>query len=178
MILIKKPTFAIMKNTGTVKLRKLLVTGFSILILLLFSLSVASAQSATNFSGVWLQDSAKSDDFYKDFIVKCTIIQTSQTITIKNTFSDKSGKEMVTRENSFNLDGKELTSENGLAKKSARWSTDKKVLTTSDTRVYGTDKVGVTAVYTLSGNGNIMIVKTTDIKPGVKSITQFFNKQK
>lgn len=166
-----------MKHSGLIKSGKLLIAGFSILGLMLFSIINTYGQSLPDFSGVWVQDAGKSDDFYKEFIVKCTITQTAQKITVKTTFSDKSGKEMVTRENSFSLDGKMLTDDDG-AKKSAKWSSDKKTLTTSDTKVYGNENVGVTTSYTLSADRSIMTVKTADINPAAKSITQVFNRQK
>jgi len=125
-----------------------------------------------------MQDINKSDDFYKEFEVKCTITQTLQTITVITTFSDKSGEEIATHENSFSLDGKEVISEEGRAKKSASWSADKKTLTTSNTMDYGGDPVGVKTSYTLSGDGLFLTVKTSDINPLAKSITQIFNKKK
>ncbi len=143
---------------------------------MVFSALSLSAQPLTDFSGVWTEDKNKSDDFYKDFIVKCTIIQTKQTITVKTTFSDKSGSEIVTRESTFSLDGKETTDSEG-GKKSAKWSPDKKTLMTSDTKDYGGDIVGVTAAYNLSENGLTLTVKTSDIKPDVKTITQVFDKK-
>jgi hypothetical protein len=144
-------------------------------IMLLFSAISMSAQSLPDFSGVWIQDKNKSD-FYKNFNVKCTIIQTKESLNVKTTFSDSSNTEMATRESTFTLDGKETTDSQG-AKKSAKWSPDKKVLTTSDTKDYGGDLVGVTSSYTISGNGLILTVKTSDIKPFVKNITQVFNKK-
>lgn len=146
------------------------------MILMFFSVNL-SAQSLPDFSGEWEQDVSKSDDFYKDFNVKCTIIQTKQTITVKTTFSDKSGSEIASRESTFTLDGKETTDKEG-AKKSAEWSPDKKTLTTSDTKDYGGDIVGATATYSVSADGLILTVKTSDIKPGVKTITQVFNRKK
>lgn len=166
-----------MKHSWIITSGKHPATVFSIMVLLLFSAMNINAQPLPDFSGIWVQDAARSDDFYKDFNVKSSITQTPQNITIKTTFSDKTGKEMVTRENSFSLDGKVLTGDDG-SKKSAKWSSDKKTLTTSDTKVYGGDNVGVTTSYTLSGDGKVMIVKTADINPAAKSITQYFNKQK
>jgi hypothetical protein len=138
---------------------------------------ILSAQTLPDFSGVWIQDKSKSDDFYKRFNVQCALVQTAQSFNVITTFSDSTGKVMVTRENTFPLDGKEATDSKG-AKKSAKWSADKKVLTTSDTKDYGGDLVGVTTAYSISANGLILTVKTEDIKPGVNSITQVFNKKK
>ncbi len=146
------------------------------MILLYFSANL-SAQSVPDFSGVWEQDVKKSDDFYKDFIVKSNITQTKQTITIRTTFADKDGKEIALRENTFTLDGKETTDKEG-AKKSARWSSDKKVLTTSDTKDYGGDIVGATSTYSISADGLVLTVKTSDIKPGGTTVTMVYNKLK
>lgn len=165
-----------MTKNGFFISRKNLIHISVISILFIFSSLGMSAQNLPDFSGVWVQDNTLSD-FYKKFIVKCTITQTKETFNIKTTFADSTGKEMVTRENMFPLDGKEITDSKG-AKKSARWSADKKVLTTSDTKDYGGDIVGVTAAYTISGSGLVMTVKSEDIKPDVRSITQVFNKRK
>jgi len=145
-------------------------------ILVLSSLGL-TGQSLPDFSGTWLQDSGKSDDFYKDFNVKCTITQTASLFTVKTTFSDKNDTEIVTRESIFSLDGKEIADSEG-GKKSAKWSPDKKVLTTSDTKDYGGDIVGVKASYSISDDRLVLTVKSSDIKPDVKSITQVFNKKK
>ena len=154
----------------------LILKSLTCLLLVLSALSL-SAQSLPDFSGVWTQDKNKSDDFYKNFNVKCTISQSQKSITVKTTFSEDSGKEIVSRESTFTLDGKEIVNSEG-ARLSAKWSTDKKMLTTSDTKNYGGDIVGVTTSYTISENGLVLTVKTSDIKPDVKSITQVFNKEK
>lgn len=148
----------------------------SAIMLLFFTLSM-SAQSFPDFSGIWIQDVNRSDDFYKDFNIKCTIIQTRQLFTVKTTFSDKGGTELVTRESTFSLDGNETTNEEG-AKLFAKWLPDNKTLVTSDTKDYGGDIVGVTASYSVSEDGMILTVKTSDIKPDVKAITQVFAKSK
>lgn len=144
------------------------------LVMTLSSLDLA-AQAIPDFSGQWIQDKSKSDDFYKSFNVKCSISQTKQAITIKTTFSDDEGKELVTRESTFSLDGKETVSAEG-AKLSARWMPDKKVLTTSDTKDYGGDIVGTTTAYSISQDGRVLTVKTSDIRPDGKTIIQVFNK--
>lgn len=145
-------------------------------IIMIFPVLKISAQSLPDFSGVWIQDKDKSDDFYKNFNVQCTITQTKQSFNVKTTFSDEKGQELVTRESTFSLDGKETTGEEG-AKLSAKWSSDKKILTTTDTKNYGGDLVGVTTSYAISDNKNVLTVKTSDIKPDVKTITQVFNRK-
>jgi hypothetical protein len=153
-------------------------TSFIITILMFFS-SALYGQSPVNFSGVWIQDNVKSDDFYKTFDVKCTVTQTPQTITIKQTFFDKSGNEITSHDNSFILDGKETSKEEqgGIDKTSAKWSPDKKMLTTSSTRTVGTDVYGSSSTYSLSENGLVLTIQTKDINPMGLTIKQIFNKK-
>jgi hypothetical protein len=133
----------------------------------------------TNFSGTWVQDNVKSDDFYREFGITKVITQNSQTFNSKETFFDKDGKEVTTRESSFNLDGKEVSKEEheGINKELATWSADKKTLTTKSTRTVGNDVYGSTAAYSLSDDGKILTVQTSDINPGGLSVKQVFNKK-
>ena len=163
------------RTVSTFSPEKIIIKSVAGILLLLSSLSL-SGQTHPDFSGVWVQDNDKSD-FYKGFNVTCAISQTSQSINVKTTISDKDNTESVIRESTFTLDGKETTDSEG-AKKSAKWSPDNKILTTSDTKDYGGDLVGVTAFYSLSVNGLVLTVKSSDINPMAKSITQVFNKNK
>jgi hypothetical protein len=146
---------------------------------LLLCSSVSNAQSPANFSGVWIQDTTKSDDFYKSFEVKYQITQTLLTFTVKQTFTIKGSNENLTRDYSFTLDGKVTTmeKEGGKEKNTAQWSADKKILTTRSTITYGTEDVGFTETYSLSDNGLILTAKKSDIIPGALSVKQVFNKK-
>lgn len=168
-----------MNRNGFPRLRANFILGsLFVLSLLLFS-SVLFAQSPANFSGIWIQDTTQSDDFYKSFDVKYAITQTPELFTVKQTFSDYNGNEIVTRDFSFTLDGKEtsLEKDGGTEKELAEWSADKKILTTRSTRAYGNEVVGSTATYSLSDNGLVLTVKNTDIIPGGLSVKQVFNKR-
>jgi len=44
-----------------------------------------------NFSGVWIQDNEKSDDFYKNFNITASINQTDKEISIVSDFFSKDG---------------------------------------------------------------------------------------
>jgi hypothetical protein len=147
-------------------------------IYILFITTAVFAQSVPDFSGTWIQDNAKSSDFYKKLNVTTIISQTPVTISIKTTFFDNNGKEIVTRESQFNLNGKEEISDKGRAKKSAAWSADKKTLTTTDTKEYGGGPVGVKISYTLSDNGRVLTANSKDINPMIDPVTQVFNKKK
>jgi len=152
----------------------------SFLFLLLISYTSALyAQPLPDFSGVWIQDNVKSDDFYKSFDVKFTITQTPQSINITETFYDKSGSEITTRNKSFTLDGKETSKEEegGINKESAKWSADKKSLEIKSTRTVGNDEYGSTSTYSLSENGIVLTVQTSDINPFGPSVKQIFNKK-
>ena len=148
-------------------------------IFIMFITSTVSAQTGPDFSGTWIQDKEKSGDFYKKFNVTTVITQTPQTISVKTTFADDSGKEMVTRESSFNLDGKEVSKQNGgrTLTESAVWSADRKTLTTKSTGKDGGGEYGSSSAYTLSENGLILTIKTVDVNPMGQSVVQVFNKK-
>jgi hypothetical protein len=155
------------------------IVGSLFFLSLLLCSSFSYSQPTANFSGVWIQDTTKSDNFYKSFNVKYTISQTLQTFTVKQTFSDKSGKVLVTRDYSFALDGKETSTkkETGLEKNLAHWSSDKKILNTRSTIKYGTQDVGFTETYALSDNGLVLTTQKSDIIPGALSVKQVFKKE-
>ena len=168
-----------MTKYGFLNRRNNLIFKSFLILSLIFYASALYAQTPADFSGVWTQDNVKSDDFYKEFNVKCTITQTPQSIAIKQTFFDKSGKEITSHDNSFTLDGKEtsLEEEGGINKESAKWSSDKKILTTTSTRTVGRDVYGSSTTYTLSDNGLVLTLQTTDINPFGPSVKQIFNKK-
>ena len=156
---------------------RLSLKSFIFILIFIYSCQ-AGAQSPVNFSGVWTQDNEKSDDFYKSFDVKVTITQTAQVISLKQTFFDKSGKEIISRESTYNLDGKEVIKEEqgGINKESAAWSPDKKTLTTKSTRTVGSDVYGSSTAFTLSADGRVLTFVTSDINPLGPSVKQVFNK--
>jgi hypothetical protein len=168
-----------MNPNGTSRLRYNSFIGSLFVMSLLFCSAFSYSQSPANFSGIWIQDTTKSDDFYKTFNVKYTITQTLQTFTIKQSFADKKGIEIISRDYSFSLDGKVINMEKGggIEKEVAQWSADKKILTTRSTRSDGKDDVGFTATYSLSDNGLVLTVLNTDIISGPWSVKQVFNKK-
>ena len=168
-----------MKRNVSPRLRTNSILEYLFVLSLLLCSSVSYAQSPANFSGVWIQDTTKSDDFYKSFEVKYTITQTLQTFTVKQTFAVKGSKEIVTSDYSFTLDGKvtSMEKEGGTEKELAQWSTDKKSLNTRSTITYGNEDVGFTETYSLSDNGLVLTVQKSDIIPGGLSVKQVFNKK-
>ncbi len=155
-----------------------LVSLFSLLLLLSSSASIA--QSQVNFSGEWIQDPVKSDDFYKAFDVRYSITQTPQKFTVKQTLKMKNSEESITNEYIYTLDGKVtiMEKETGKEKELAQWSADKKILTTRSTITYGNEDVGFTETYSLSGDGLVLTVQKSNIIPGGQTVKQVFNKKK
>ena len=155
------------------------ILGSLLVISLLLCSSVSSAQSPVNFSGTWIQDTTKSDDFYKKFDVIYAITQTPQVFTVKQTFAIKGSKEAVIRDYSYTLDGKVTNhkKEYGIEKNLAQWSPDKKILNTRSVVTYGSQDVGYTETYSLSTNGRVLTIQKTDIIPGSKPLKQVFNKR-
>jgi hypothetical protein len=150
-----------------------------VVLFLLLCSSASNAQAQANFSGVWIQDTSKSDDFYKSFEVTYTINQTPQTFTVKQALGMKGSNDGVTNDYSYSLDGKVTTTqkESGAEKNSAQWSADKKNLTTRSTITYGNEDVGFTETYSLSNNGLVLTVQKSNIIPGVLSVKLVFNKK-
>lgn len=151
-----------------------------ILLSLLLSSSVSYSQNTASFGGVWVQDTTKSDDFYKAFGVVYTITQTPQEFTVKQTFTIKESNESVDHNYSFTLDGKvkNVKTEYGTENNTAKWSADKKILTTRSTIKYGPDDVGLTETYSLSANGLVMTAVKKDIIEGSTPVKMVFNKKK
>ena len=155
------------------------ILGFLFVFSFILCSSVSVAKSPANFSGAWIQDTIKSDDFYKSFEVKYTITQMLQSFKVKQTFVMKGSNEAIDRNYSYSLDGKITTTEkeSGTEKNSALWSADKKILTTRSTITYGNDDVGFTETYSLSDNGLVLTVQKSDIIQGALSVKLVFNKQ-
>jgi hypothetical protein len=169
-----------MKQIESSLSRSVFIIGSVFVISLFLCPTLTFAQAPANFSGVWLQDTLKSDDFYKKFDVKYTITQTPQTFIVKQTFSDKSGKELVTRDYSFTMDGKVTNHKKdyGTEKNFVKWSADKKILTTQSTVTYGNEDVGFTESYSLSDNGLVLTAQKSDIRPEATPVKQIFNMKK
>lgn len=147
---------------------------------IIISTSGIYAQLPADFSGTWTQDNVKSDPFYKDFNITCAIKQTPQEISFDETFFSLAGEKITSKSESYTLDGKDYSVEEqgGINKKSAKWSADKKTLTVTNTRTVGTEVYGSYRAYSLSGNGRLLTIITTDVNPasGLK-VTQIFNKK-
>jgi hypothetical protein len=93
------------------------------------------AQSPVNFSGKWQYDRANSDkDRFEselDGTVFMEINQNNNTISFSETYVYPDRPQWKTSADTYKLDGKEqiTKSSRGTSKKSAKWSSDKKLLT-------------------------------------------------
>jgi hypothetical protein len=177
---VNKSILEIMKRNGSPQISVYSIS-VSVFVLLLSLCSSASyGQSPAIFSGVWVQDTTKSDDFYKKFDVKYSITQTPLTFKVIQTLSAYGSKESVIRDYSYTLDGKVTNTkkESGMEKNLAQWSADKKLLKTRSTIAYGSQDVGFTETYSISDNGLVLTVQKSDILEGGLSVKQVFNKKK
>ncbi|GEM_PF-2063710 len=167
-----------MKHDKSSRLSPNFILGYLFILSFIFISSVSIAQSPVNFSGSWIQDTVKSDDFYKSFEIKFLITQTPQEFKIKQTYSMKGSPEVLENEYSYTLDEKVTTRviEGNTQKNSAKWSADKKILTTRSIVTYGTEDVGFTETYSLSNNGLVLTVVRSNIMPDVPQVKLVFNK--
>jgi hypothetical protein len=157
-----------------------MISTFLLFILMIFCELSLSGQTPVNFSGVWLQDNSKSNESYKRYDVVCTIMQTPLLFTIKTSLTDKNSREISNMEESYNLDGKEISKEEygGVDKLSAKWSADKKILITKTTRNIGNELYGSEIAYSLSNNDIVLTIQTTNLGQKEMKIIQVLNKKK
>jgi hypothetical protein len=169
-----------MRNFNTFQACKPMINKTLLFLVLLSILPVFPLLSQVDFSGVWVQDKAKTDDFYKSFNIVFTIKQTSTVLNLNEEILSETGEKLIEKAFTFSLDGKEYTEkkDGGINKKSARWSADRKILTLSDTRELTPDIMGSHRSFSLSSDGKILTVNTTDANPltGLK-VKQVFNKK-
>lgn len=168
-----------MKRNATPRRRTHSALGTLFIISFILFSSFSYGQSPVNFSGDWIQDPAKSDDFYKEFVVKYTIIQTPQVFKVKQTMTLRGSEESITNDYAFTLDGKVTTmdKEGGKEKELAQWSADKKSLITKSTTTYGNEDVGFTETYSLSDNGLVLTTLKANIIEGLPKVKQVFTKK-
>ena len=153
---------------------------FLFLSLLLYPLYL-NAQSTADFSGIWLMDNSQSDAQFKDYEITLSVKQDLQTITVQRTFVTKDKGEKTTAVPfTFNLDEIVVSKEEygGINKTSAKWSSDKKVLTLRTIRTANGADYGSDEVYKLSADGKVLTVHVISIAPpGGPQLLEVFNKK-
>jgi len=169
-----------MKTHGFPGSGRKFLPAFFILLSTSFFVPPLNAQTPTDFSGIWTLDNAKSNEFYKDYKIICTIKQDSEAFTVEETFFKITGEKEGSSSFIYTLDGKESSKEEygGITRKFTKWSDDRKVLTTTFTTTVGANIYGSNSSYKLSDNGLIMTVTTTDVDPSKKEslVRVFYNK--
>lgn len=142
----------------------------SLISFFLLSFSALSAQTPTNFSGKWEFDKSGSDkeetgDASFDGTIIMEIRQNSATITFTSTFIRPGKKGIDMPADTFFIDGKVTTDNGGTgpAKKYAKWTPDKKILTTNYVMTDSIDGVSqeflTATTYKLSDDGKTLVVE-------------------
>jgi hypothetical protein len=145
------------------------VIGLSLIALSLLSSFSLNAQAPADFSGKWEFDKTRSDkEETGDASFNGTIIleinQGADLITFTSTYFIPGKDGIVMRPDSFLLDGRVTTDNGGTgpARKSVKWSADKKILTTSSVMTDAIDGVKqdfLTAMaYRLSGDRETLFI--------------------
>ncbi len=151
-----------MAHTKTLKqsIMRILLSG-----LILQATMLICAQTPASFAGKWQIDHARSDAEFRDYQITCNIEQTPAAITVTQIFLTNDGKESSMPPITFSLDGKELSGEEqgGINRISAELSADRKILTTKYIRTMNGSEYGSITVYSLSDDGRILTVKTSDL---------------
>ena len=149
-----------------------------------------NAQTPTDFSGKWefdkvLSDQTETGDASFDGTIILEIKQNATTITFTNTFLLPGREDFVMQPDSYFLDGKVTTdnSGSGPAKKSAKWSQDKKNLTTSLIMTDSIDGVAMEFLtantFKLSDGGKTLIIEELNKSGlnGAKTIKKVYKKK-
>jgi hypothetical protein len=133
---------------------------------------------AQDFSGTWILDHSKSDAEFRDYQITCNINQTTSAITVEQVIIMKDGQKSSMPPITYNFDGKVVSKEEqgGPNKITSSLSPDKKILTTKFVRTMNGSDFGSITVYTLTDQGKVLTVKTTDLK-GDSPMVQTYNKK-
>ncbi len=163
-------------------------------LLSLLALSIALvAAAASNMSGTWILDKAKSDPIRMgrrgdaggpppDFNITLVINQTANDISISRTMSGRGNDR--TSEQKFTLDGKESTNPSSMGRGEFK---GKAKFEGTNLVIEGTQKIetpngefdiGIRDEYALSGDGTVLTLTTTRSTPqGDRTSKQVFNKK-
>ncbi|HLN53637.1 MAG TPA: hypothetical protein VK212_08005 [Lentimicrobium sp.] len=145
-------------------------------------LSVASsavfAQNPSGFSGTWVLDHTKSSAELKDYQIICNIKETAQTMSVEQIFQTMDGKQTSMQPILYNLDGKEVSKEEegGTDRIIAKWSSDKKTLTTKFVRTMSGFDYGSITTYSISADGKVLTVKSSDLKGETPMVQVYLKK--
>jgi hypothetical protein len=163
----------------------------SVSLVVLFILSAVSlgAQTATNFSGKWEFDKARSSPGtvhanYPGTVTR-QITQNSSRLSYRDIYVQKGSSDWKTTDEIFNLDGKEQIKKNGAntRRKSVKWSADKKILTLTYAETYvesGVSKeLSAAESYAMSEEGKTLTIETLSKNQvtGTTKTTRIYHKK-
>ena len=146
-----------------------------LLLMLLISSISLKAQTPTNFSGKWQYEKAKSivDKLEPDFdgVIILEITQNAASISFAEIYKRQGAADWKTSADTYTLDGKEKVTKSdiGTSKKTAKWSSDKKVLTITNIDTQTLNGVLqdfiVTDTYSLSTDGKTLTIERYNKNP-------------
>lgn len=159
-----------MKTNLLLRVKETAIIKISLVSLFLFSFLVLNAQAPSNFAGKWVFDKAGSDkdetgDASFDGTIILEITQNSSTISFTNTYMIPGKEPYVMQPDTYFVDGRVTTDNSGTgpAKKFAKWSQDKKAITTNlvmTDKIDGVPQEFLTALtYKLSADGKILTIE-------------------
>jgi len=169
-----------MKNKKMVVLK----SGFIVMVSL-FIMTVANAQSLINFSGSWTFNESKSnlgEGGFRMVSQKMVIAQDDKVFKLERAFTGQDGEERKMSE-SYTLDGKESVNPvfNTSKKSTATWSADKKSLTVSSVMVFDmngeSNTIKTTEVYKLPDANTLSIDSQSTSSMGERKTTLVYEKK-
>jgi hypothetical protein len=167
------------KFIGTSFGNKLVVRLTACIILIIIPL-VSFGQKPVDFSGTWVQDTTKSNDFLKGYSLTLTITQTDKTIIIKHSYFNAKNIEEDSMQFTYSLDGKEVVEKKPewIEKTSLKWSPDKKEIDIKNTQTIQDQVNESHEVYSLSKDGTVLTQKSFNVDVKDNIFIKIFNKKK
>lgn len=149
-----------------------------------FLTSTLFTQSPINFSGKWIFNQSKSKaaegTSFSGSEVILEISQNQDSVKITKIIKTPGGVNIDTTFDAFVLDSKEkVTKEASLVtKRTGKWSVDKKKIILSKTVSLGSNVYTTEDTYTLSDNGKVLTIKSSEIMNSKKgNILLVYNKR-
>ncbi len=162
----------------------ILKSGFIVMISL-FIITVAGAQSLINFSGSWALNESKSnmgEGGMRMVSQKLVITQDDKVFKLERAFTGQDGEERKMSE-TYTLDGKESENPvfNTTKKSTATWAADKKSLTVSSVMVFEmngeSNTIKTTEVYKLPDAATLSIDSQSSSSMGERKATMVYDKK-
>ena len=159
---------------------KNLLSRLSVMLSLAFMTLALTGQKPVDFSGTWVQDSTKGNDFLKGYSLTLTITQTDKTIIIKHSYFNAKNIEEDSMQFSYSLDGKEVVQKKPewIERTSLKWSPDKKEIDIKNTQTIQDQVNESHEIYSLSKDGMVLTQKSFNVDVKDNIFIKIFNKKK